>query len=71
VSGFLTSGSFTTGISNEPYEKLGEYGGHTYYLSKSKFGWLDAQKAAELSGEYLVVPSLVDENAFIQSVIPP
>jgi len=41
------------------------------YLSKSKFGWLDTQKAVELSGEYLVVSSLVNENAFIQSVIPP
>ena len=71
VSGFLTSDFFTTVYQMNPMKIWIDMEVTHIYLSKSKFGWLDTQKAAELSGEYLVVSSLVDENAFIQSVIPP
>ena len=50
----------------EGFTKLGDFNGHTYFLSKNDLTWTSAQDFASENGGYLTTISTDDENEFLK-----
>ena len=48
------------------FKKLGNYNGHSYFLSETKETWLEAHEMAAEQGGYLATLSSQEENDFLQ-----
>lgn len=49
-----------------PYQKIAEYNGHEYYISKEKVSWVTAKKLSEKFGGYLLTITNPLENKVIR-----
>ena len=55
--------------SKSGYEKIGEFDGHTYFVSNQTYKWFDAKAHAETQGGYLATLKTFDENDTVAKMI--